>query len=268
MDALPRCETNDSLIRSSLVVQAKLLQWSFHAIPDVGLLEVSCNKNQTLVTGSILHYEDHPHFCFHMKESSTKTSLQYPDCSIDTTRFKLVKYWNGLIPPQELVEAGFDMIARNLVKCFSCNVLVHVLDWKRGDDSADINFLHSPNCDLLRELLNRVCLINKTSRSASRDGAGIRNYHSCSEKPLITYRVKKEGSLVNSSLSVTSKTKHPSLSKPLPVTTINNNQIIPGMDHPLSQQSVSILVNLPKSTTKSTDAITCTSPREQIILVR
>ena len=117
-------------------------------------------------------------------------------------------------------------------------------------------------------LLNRV-RIDK----ASRDSAEMPNYHSSCEKPLITDRVKKEGPSVNNALSVISKTEHPSsiipdnVSKPLPGTTKHLIMIIPGMNYLPSQQSMSTLANLPKSSTKSTDAIMYSPPREQIVLV-
>ena len=262
---IPRCETNDSLEISSLVASTKHLQF-LHAIPNVGLLELSCNENQTLVTGlnlPRLHYEDHPHACFH-KRSSKRPLLYHPDYSVDATRLKSFKYWNGPIPPRELVDAGFYMIASNLVRCYSCSIVVHVSDWKKEDDAVDIHYLRSPNCSFLKELLIRV-----RTNEASRDGAGIPNYHSYNEKPLIKDRVKKEGSSINSSLSVI-KTEDPSnINKAHPVTFVNH-LIISVIDspYPPSQQSVSTLVNLPSSSTKLTCAITYSPPREQIILVR
>ena len=278
MDSLPRCETNNSLgLSSTLVAPTKVLRHlHMHAIPNIGLQEVSCNTNQGLVTGINLprtrhclrprsHYEDHPYASFH-KGSSEKSSLRHPDYSLETTRYKSFRHWDGLIPPHELAEAGFYMIARNQVKCFSCGVLAHVLDWRRGDSAVDIHHLYSPNCGFIKELLNTVRIVE-----ASRDSAEITNYHSSCEKPLITTRVKKEGPSVNSALSVTSKTEHPSsiipdnVSKPLPGTT--KHLIIPGMNYLPSQQSMSTLANLPKSSTKSTDAIMHSPPREQIVLV-
>ena len=276
MDSLPRCEANtgNSLrFSSTLVAPTKLLR-HLHAIPNTGLQEVSCNTNQGLVTGfnlprsrPRLHY-DHPYACFH-EGSSKQISLQHPDYGLDTTRFKSFKYWDGPIPPHQLVEAGFYMITRNRVKCFSCSVVVrvHVLDWNRGDSPVDIHQRLNPNCHFIKALLNREHI-----NEVSRDGVEIPSYHSYCEKPLIKDRVRKDGSPINSALSVTSKTEHSSSimpgnvgKQPLPATT--KHLIIPGTNHPPSQQSISSIVSLPKSSTKSTDAITHSSPREQIILV-
>ena len=271
MGSLPRCETDYSLRRACMVVAPTNILWLRNVIPNIGLLEVSCNINQILVTGFdlpqlSLHYKDHPYARFH-KESSKKSLLQLPDHSYNTTiaRFKSYKYWDGVIPPKELVEAGFYMIARNQVKCFSCSIVAHVLDWKKGDDAVDIHYLRSPNCSFIKELLNRV-YIDK----ASRDGAEINipNHHPYySEKPLIKDRVKKAGSSVDSS-SVTNKTEPSSVvpnnvCKSVPVI----NHLISGMNYLPSQGSVSAHINLPRSSTKSMDAIISPPPSEKIVLV-
>ena len=258
MDSLSFCETSGSVRRSSMVAPTKLLRCFsiLHAISNVGLLELSCSASEIVVTGlnlPQLYYEyssinDDPHAHIHKEISNC---LQHPDYSYRTNRRKSFKHWDGLFPPRELVEAGFYMVARNQVRCFSCNVLVHVLDWKRGDDVVDKHYQRSPNCGFVKELLNGVV-------------SGIPNHHSCSEKPLIKVRVKKEGSSVNTS-SIINKTEHPS--SIMPNNVCKDHPFITGIHHQPSQQSISTDGYLPKSSTKSTDPIMYSSPREQIVLV-
>ena len=74
--------------------------------------------------------------------------IRYPDYSDQSVRVESFKYWGGVLPAQELAEAGFYMIARcDVVRCFSCNVLVW--DWERTDNAFNKHQRHSPNCPFL-----------------------------------------------------------------------------------------------------------------------
>ena len=85
-------------------------------------------------------------------EEVSKHSLQFPDYSEEAVRLQSFKHWGGVLPARELAEGGFYMIARrDVVRCFSCNVVVQ--DWERSD-VIDEHCKHSPNCPFLVQLLN------------------------------------------------------------------------------------------------------------------
>ena len=51
--------------------------------------------------------------------SNTTPRLEFPDYSAQATRLQSFKYWGGVLPKEELAEAGFYMIARrDVVRCF------------------------------------------------------------------------------------------------------------------------------------------------------
>jgi len=76
-------------------------------------------------------------------------ALKFPDYSDQATRLQSFKYWGGVLPKEELAEAGFYMIAhRDVVRCFSCHVILQ--DWKRTEDVIDEHRRHSPDCEFLK----------------------------------------------------------------------------------------------------------------------
>jgi len=82
--------------------------------------------------------------------SDTKNeNLEFPDYSDQATRLQSFKYWGGVLPKEELADAGFYMIAcRDVVRCFSCHVVLQ--DWERTDNVIDEHQRHSPNCKFLK----------------------------------------------------------------------------------------------------------------------
>ena len=64
------------------------------------------------------------------------------------------------------------MIAcRNVVRCFSCNVVVQ--DWERSDNVIDEHHRHSPNCSFLVQLLNDPMKSASLSFSSSSKGRNV-----------------------------------------------------------------------------------------------
>ena len=109
-------------------------------------------------------------------EEVSKHSLIFPDYNDQSVRLQSFKYWGGVLPAQELAEAGFYMIARrDVVRCFSCNVVVQ--DWERTDNVMDEHRRHSPYCTFLKtflssagkatnELFSPLSSIDKTGHSS------------------------------------------------------------------------------------------------------
>jgi len=86
------------------------------------------------------------------RKQGTSSALHPPDYANQLTRLQSFKYWGGVLPKEELVEAGFYMIARrDVVKCFSCRVVLQ--DWERTDNVIDKHLRYSPNCPFLTHLL-------------------------------------------------------------------------------------------------------------------
>ena len=80
------------------------------------------------------------------------SAFHLPDYTDQATRLQSFKYWGGVLPKEEVAEAGFYMIARrDVVKCFSCHVVLQ--DWKRTDNVIDRHLRISPICPFLTELL-------------------------------------------------------------------------------------------------------------------
>ena len=79
-------------------------------------------------------------------------TLEFPDYADQGTRLQSFKYWGGVLPKEELAEAGFYMIARrDVVRCFSCHVVLQ--DWEKTDNVIEEHQRHSPECAFLKEYL-------------------------------------------------------------------------------------------------------------------
>ena len=79
----------------------------------------------------------------------SNVTLEFPDFADQATRLQSFKYWGGVLPKEELAEAGFYMIARrDVVKCFSCHVVLQ--DWERTDNVIEEHQRHSPGCEFLK----------------------------------------------------------------------------------------------------------------------
>ena len=190
--------------------------------------------------------------------------LQQPDYADKRTRLQSFKHWYGIIPATELADAGFYMVARDTVRCYSCHVVIQ--GWKKGDRPIDIHCMRSDNCDFVKKYMQRQSEIGDMptrTRMASFNvtAAGRRNHNPLhSERPVI-----KENSY--------------SSTKPLRTiiqdsksTEVTDHQT-PAVVHPASQNSVSSHSHLPKgfgkgSTTKWTsDDIMDVPLSEKMIIV-
>ena len=107
-------------------------------------------------------------------------SLQFPDYSKETIRLQSFKHWGGVLPAQELAEGGFYMIARrDVVKCFSCDVVVR--DWERFDNVINEHHKFSPNCSFLKTIMpnkpinSPLSSIDKTGQSSIENSSLNRN---------------------------------------------------------------------------------------------
>jgi len=84
-----------------------------------------------------------------LNTQNEKFYLESPDYSDQATRLQSFKYWAGVLPKEELVEAGFYMTARrDVVRCFSCHVVLQ--DWEKTDNVIDEHRRHSPDCGFLK----------------------------------------------------------------------------------------------------------------------
>ena len=78
-------------------------------------------------------------------------AVEFPNYTDQATRLQSFKYWGGVLPKEELAEAGFYMIAcRDVVRCFSCHVVLQ--DWERTDNVIDEHRRHNPECPFLAQL--------------------------------------------------------------------------------------------------------------------
>ncbi|XP_065908280.1 E3 ubiquitin-protein ligase XIAP-like isoform X2 [Dysidea avara] len=115
-----------------------------------------CAFLHTLASKTKAVEEQRPSFSFIQPESMLPTTqnedialLQFPDYSDQATRLQSFKYWGGVLPKEELAEAGFYMIARrDVVKCFSCHVVLQ--DWEKSDNVINEHQRHNPNCTFLK----------------------------------------------------------------------------------------------------------------------
>ena len=65
-------------------------------------------------------------------------SLEFPKYDDQATRLQSFKCWGGVLPKEELAEAGFYMIAqRDVVRYFSCHVVLQ--DWEKTDKVIDVH---------------------------------------------------------------------------------------------------------------------------------
>ena len=101
-------------------------------------------------------------------------TLEFPDYTNQATRLQSFKYWGGVLPKEELAEAGFYMIARrDVVRCFSCHVVLQ--DWERTDNVIEEHQRHRPNCEFLKKHLSHMKVshhVDKTfSIKTSKDSA-------------------------------------------------------------------------------------------------
>ena len=114
-----------------------------------------CVFLQTLTSKYSLPEEQRPIKSFIQLEAmlpntqSENISLESPVYSDQATRLQSFKYWGGVLPKEELAEAGFYMIARrDVVRCFSCHVVLQ--DWEKSDNVIDEHQRQSPNCTFLK----------------------------------------------------------------------------------------------------------------------
>ena len=85
--------------------------------------------------------------------NEVSSRLESPNYTDQATRLQSFKYWGGVVPKEELAEAGFYMIAhRDVVKCFSCHAILHC--WERGDNVIERHRSSRPNCRFLNQLLH------------------------------------------------------------------------------------------------------------------
>jgi len=84
--------------------------------------------------------------------STVYTNPEFPDYSDQATRLQAFKYWGGVLPKEELAEAGFYMIAHwDVVRCFSCHVVLQ--DWEKTENVIEEHRRHSPDCTFLKMLV-------------------------------------------------------------------------------------------------------------------
>ena len=240
---------------------------------NIPLQEVSCNVIPSMVTGlnpPLLYYEGrsvnhhashHAGDYFHVHLDVYKHSLRQPDYTDKATRLQSFKYWDGPLPPAELVDAGFYMIApRDTVRCYSCKVVVR--NWRKGDSPIDVHCLYSPNCNFVKNCIQKLIEVNDDGM-ASRDAGGVTNHQLNNERLVIKNRVKEEGASIH---SVGPEIEQPTADKAPTPQVINH--LIAGINYPPSQRSVSTYGHVIKaSSTKLSEDILDSPPWEEIIFV-
>jgi len=170
-------------------------------------------------------------------------SLEFPDYSDQATRLQSFKYWAGVLPKEELAEAGFYMIARrDVVRCFSCRVVLQ--DWEKTDNVIDEHQRHSPNCPFLKTHLSNISSLSRPSVSIIKTNSTensiemwSRNYHSSQFDTTLTSLSSLH---IRESHSVEKSSHEPSpsgfiVNEGLP--TKNGVQEIPGIRYPPSWTS-------------------------------
>ena len=173
-------------------------------------------------------------------EEISKHSLQFPDYSDQAIRLQSFKHWGGVLPVQELAEGGFYMIARrDVVKCFSCNVVVQ--DWERSDNVIDEHHRHSPKCSFL---------LNFSSSKVNDDQKSIDKIPFQSNEPIVVTKDIENKQFRSEAQDI----KHPLLSLKAKNTDIapcgdDKQEHIPGMHYPPSWWS-----NPPKSSENSNES--------------
>ena len=262
--AFPKCEKDPSSV-SSMVAPSKPHLSSSVNFTNVTLVEGFCNFNSihtSLVTGLNLprptpfNISDPPP----ETQKVSKHSLQRPDYSAKAARLQSFKYWGGVLTKNELVGAGFYMIAPDVVRCHWCGVVVK--EWRKGDSAIDIHCLLSRNCPFVKDNMKK--LSESDDHVISRDGA-ISNHHHYREKTIIANRqLRNEGSPVDSVLT-RPKTKH---------LAPNNHKIPPSVINDFICRPVRYRSSLGSLSTSTVTKATTGSmsflyslPREEIILV-
>ena len=97
-----------------------------------------------------------------VNNQSENFSLGFPNYTDQATRLQSFKYWGGVLPKEELAEAGFYMIARqDVVRCFSCHVVLQ--DWEKSNNVIDDHRRHSPNCTFLKAHLSSTLASSLTA---------------------------------------------------------------------------------------------------------
>ena len=228
-------------------------------------LRVSCSI-PTIVTGlnpPLLFYEGRnvnryhgAGDCLHLVY---KHAPQQPDYTDKATRLQSFKYWDGLVSPLELVDAGFYMIApRDTVRCYSCDVVI--ANWRRGDSPIDVHCLLRPNCDLVKNYMEK--LNEMDGNMASHEGR-VGNYGPSSERLIIKGRVKRGDSSINSVGPIALPWSDNIRNSPQVI-----NHLIPGINYPISHRSMNTHGHEVKdSGSKSTEEILESPPWEEIVFV-
>jgi len=166
-------------------------------------------------------------------------ALKFPDYSDQATRLQSFKYWGGILPKEELAEAGFYMLARrDVVRCFSCHVVLQ--DWERTDNVIDEHRRHSPGCEFLKPHLSVKLILSQTMTGTEKSSSEY-----VAEKAIeMRSRDYVSSHLVNSttaSFSSLDIKQPPGSSLPL----IDNVGDIPGIHYPPSWISNPLLSSPP-----------------------
>ena len=171
--------------------------------------------------------------------------LQQPDYADKKTRLQSFKHWYGIIPATELADAGFYMVARDTVRCYSCHVVIQ--GWKKGDRPIDMHYMCSGDCDFVKKYMQRQSEIgdmHTRMRVASYNviAAGRRNHNPLySERPVIKERIKEN--------SYSSTKPLRTIIQDSKSTKVTDHQT-PAVVHPASQHSILTHGHLPKGLAK------------------
>ena len=205
-----------------------------------------CAFLHTLTAKSKSVEEQRPSFSYIQPESMLPTTqskditLEFPDYTDQTTRLQSFKYWGGVLPKEELAEAGFYMIARrDVVRCFSCRVVLQ--DWEKSDNVIDEHRKHSPNCTFLKTHLSSISAsasIDKTYSIEKSIEPKSRNYQSSQFDTTVTSSTLD----IRHPPSIGKSSHEPSLpgfimTEGLPRSNDNEGEAIQGMYYPPSWRS-------------------------------
>ena len=266
MNSLLRCEKKNGIGRRSSMVAPPLPGIS---IPFLHTPPLKVSRSiPTIVTGLIpplLFYEGRSVNRYHRAGDCLhlvyKHALQQPDYTDKATRLQSFKYWNGLVSPLELVDAGFYMIAapRDTVRCYSCDV--EIANWRKGDSPIDVHCLLRPNCDFVKNYMEK--LNEMDGNMASHEGR-VGNYGPSSERLIIKGRVKRGDSSINSAVGPTAPPSSDNISNSPQVI----NHLIAGINYPVSHRSMNTQGHEVKdSDNKSSEEMLESPPQEEIVFV-